>query len=61
MLDFIAEYCNLIAESPNKQDAFQKVSDDQIDLAKRIKHLPELADLWPASERIKALGYDPMD
>lgn len=25
------------------------------------QHLPELADLWPASERIKALGYDPMD
>ena len=25
------------------------------------KNLPELADLWPASERIKALGYDPMD
>lgn len=25
------------------------------------KHLPELADTWPASERIAALGYDPMD
>lgn len=28
---------------------------------KRNQHLPEMADTWPASERIKALGYDPMD
>lgn len=25
------------------------------------QHLPERADTWQASERIKALGYDPMD
>lgn len=28
---------------------------------KSNQHLPERADTWPASERIAALGYDPMD
>jgi hypothetical protein len=28
---------------------------------KSKQQLPELADTWPASERIKALGYDPMN
>lgn len=28
---------------------------------KRNQHLPDMADTWPASERVNALGYDPMD
>jgi len=25
------------------------------------QHLPEMADSWPANERIRALDYDPMN